>query len=110
MHRLELCAVAGEPHSSRRDNLMARGATELLKPGSSLLVRNATFGLLHLGDETHRGEHRHATFIVLSDLHPLLGEAKPTSLPQRMTVLAAMLLEDIFCQVVAAHLRHLRFG
>jgi hypothetical protein len=110
MHRLELCSVAGESHSPRCDNLMARGATEVLKPGGRLLVRTATFRLFQLGDETHRGQQRDATFIVLADLHPLLGEAELTSLPQRMTVLAAMLLEDVFCQVVGAHLRHLGIG
>src|ERR1700739_1144495 len=110
MHRLELYTVAGEPHFSRRDNLMTRGSPELLKPGSCLLLRTGTFRVFQLGDEIHRGQQRDATFIVLAYFHPLVGKAALTSLSQRMTVLAAMLLKDVVCQVVGAHLRHLRVG
>jgi hypothetical protein len=68
MHRLELYSVAGEPHFSPRDNLMTRGATELLKPGSRLLLRTSTLRVFQLGDEIHRGQQRDATFDVTADL------------------------------------------
>jgi hypothetical protein len=97
MHRLEFYSVAGEPHFSPRDYLMTRGATELLKPGSRLLLRTGKVRVFQLGDEIHRGQQRNATFIVLADLHPLVGEAELTNLSQRMTVFAAMLLEDVVC-------------
>ena len=110
MHRLELCSIAGQAHSSRRDNLVTRGATELLKPRSRPLLRTATFCVFQLCYEIHRGQQRDAPFIVLADLHPSLGKAERTSLPVRMTVLATVLFEDVFGQVIGAHLRQLRVG
>src|SRR5215471_15559190 len=97
----QLGAHFGQPQLPR-SKLVARRTTEFFKALRLLTLCGRTLLLGHLYDHGHRGEHVDAPFEALRPLPALRGKPKLTVLPDGVTVLAAVRVEDVVGQLFLA--------